>query len=150
MCPEESSVGMPRPLQMFFEILSWSGYNSNSVIWSISVTRLQVCEMEDVTAYMVILQNVFTLFDKIFVSTIELKRWFQTFLDISLPKKLSGHSHHPIEIVIWGVYCTIPFGFSLFRHFLVMTFQLVKLHVLLRITDDGSVPEMRIWSISLI
>ena len=33
-------------------------------------------------------------------------------------------------------------------HFLVITFQLFILHVWLRITDEGSVPEMRIWSIS--
>ena len=55
-----------------------------------------------------------------------------------------------IEIVILWVYYTIPFGFSLFRHFLVITFQLFILHVWLRITDEGSVPEMRILSISLI
>ena len=55
-----------------------------------------------------------------------------------------------IEIVILWVYHTIPFGFSLFRHFLVITFQFCILHVWLRITDEGSVPEMRIWSISLI
>ena len=47
-------------------------------------------------------------------------------------------------------YFTIPFGFSLFWHFLVITFQLFILQVWLRITDEGSVPEMRIWSISLI
>ena len=34
--------------------------------------------------------------------------------------------------------------------FLVLTFQLFKLHVCLRITDEGSVPEMRIWSISFV
>ena len=55
-----------------------------------------------------------------------------------------------IEIVILWVYYTIPFGFSLFRYFLVITFQFFILHVWLRITDEGSVPEMRIWSISLI
>ena len=55
-----------------------------------------------------------------------------------------------IKIVILLVYYTIPFGFSLFWHFLVITFQLFILHVWLRITDEGSVPEMRIWSISLI
>ena len=55
-----------------------------------------------------------------------------------------------IEIVIMWVYYTIPFGFSLFWHFLVITFQHLILHVWLRITDEGSVPEMRIWSISLI
>ena len=55
-----------------------------------------------------------------------------------------------IEIVILWVYYTIPFGFSLFWHFLVITFQLFILHVWLRITDEGSVLEMRIWSILLI
>ena len=55
-----------------------------------------------------------------------------------------------IEIVILWVYYTIPFGFSLIRHFLVITFQLLKLPVWLRITEEGSVPEMRIWSMSLI
>ena len=55
-----------------------------------------------------------------------------------------------IEIVILWVYYTIPFGFSLFWHFLVITFQLFILHVWLRITEEGSVPEMRIRSISLI
>ena len=40
--------------------------------------------------------------------------------------------------------------FSLFRHFLVITFQLFILHVWLRIVDEGPVQEMRIWSISLI
>ena len=45
---------------------------------------------------------------------------------------------------------TIPFGFSLIWHFFVITFQLFILHVWLRITDEGSEPEMRIWSISLI
>ena len=52
-----------------------------------------------------------------------------------------------IEIVILWVYNTIPYGFSLFRHFLDITFQLFKCFVWLRITDEGSVPEMRKWSI---
>ena len=48
-------------------------------------------------------------------------------------------------------YYTIPFGFSLFQHFWSsITFYLVKYFVWLRITDEGSVPEMRIWSILLI
>ena len=55
-----------------------------------------------------------------------------------------------IEIVILWVYYIIPFGFSLFGHFLVITFQIFILHVWLRITDEGSVPEMLIWSILLI
>ena len=49
-----------------------------------------------------------------------------------------GLLHHPfwLQLVFW--------------HFLVITFQLFILHVWLRITDEGSVPEMRIWSIMLI
>ena len=52
-----------------------------------------------------------------------------------------------IEIVKVWVYYTIPYGFDLFRHFLGITFHLFKFFVWLRITDKGSVPEMRIWSI---
>ena len=52
-----------------------------------------------------------------------------------------------IEIVILWVYNTISYGFSLFWHFLGIAFHLLKYFVWLRITDEGSVPEMRIWSI---
>ena len=55
-----------------------------------------------------------------------------------------------IEIVILWVNYTIPFSFSLFWHFLVISFQLFILPVWQMITDEGSVPEMRIWSMSLI
>ena len=55
-----------------------------------------------------------------------------------------------IELVSLWVYYTIPFGYSLVRHFLVITFQLLKLHLWQRITDEDSIPEMRIRSISLI
>ena len=48
------------------------------------------------------------------------------------------------EIVILWVYYTIPFGFSLIWHFWGITFQLLNYFVWLRITDEGSVPEMRI------
>ena len=48
-----------------------------------------------------------------------------------------------IEIVIVWVYYTIAFGFSSFFNFL-------NHFVWLRTTDEGSVPEMRIWSILLI
>ena len=51
------------------------------------------------------------------------------------------------EIIILRVYYTIPFGFSLIRHVLDISFQLLKILFWLRITDEGSVPEMRIWSI---
>ena len=54
------------------------------------------------------------------------------------------------EIVILWVHYTIPFGFSLIWHFLDITFQLLNYFVWLRITDEGSLPEMRIWSILLI
>ena len=52
-----------------------------------------------------------------------------------------------IEIVILWVYYTIPYGFSLFWHFWGITFHLFRYFVWLRITDEGSVPEMRIRSI---
>ena len=51
------------------------------------------------------------------------------------------------EIVILWVYYTIPFDFSLIFALLGITFQLL---VWLMITDEGSLPEMRIWSILLI
>ena len=54
------------------------------------------------------------------------------------------------EIVILWVYYIIPFGFSLFWHFWDISFQLLKLLLWLRTTDEGSVPEMRIWSILFI
>ena len=55
-----------------------------------------------------------------------------------------------IEIVIVWVYDTIPFGFSLFWHFWASTCNFWNYFVWLRITDEGSVPEMRIWPILLI
>ena len=45
---------------------------------------------------------------------------------------------------------TIPFCFSLIWHFLGYIFQLVGYFFWLRISDESSLPEMRIWSISLI
>ena len=55
-----------------------------------------------------------------------------------------------IEIVILWVYCTIPFGFTLFLALLGIDSHISNCFVCLRITDEGSVPEMRIWSILLI
>ena len=55
-----------------------------------------------------------------------------------------------ITIVMLWVYYTIPFGLSLFRHFFASLFNFLNYFVWLRITDEGSVPEMRIWSILLI
>ena len=43
----------------------------------------------------------------------------------------------------------VPFGFSLFGHFLEISFILLKLLFGERITDEGSVPETRKWSILL-
>ena len=50
-----------------------------------------------------------------------------------------------IEIVILWVYYTIPFDFSLFRHFWDIIFNVLSYFVWLRITDESSVPENRIW-----
>ena len=55
-----------------------------------------------------------------------------------------------IVIVILWVYYTIHFGFTLFWHFKASLFTFLNYIVWLRITDEGWVPEMRIWSILLI
>ena len=52
-----------------------------------------------------------------------------------------------LEIVILWVYYTIPFGLRLFRYFRDIIFNFRNHFVWLRITDEGSLPEMRIWSI---
>ena len=52
-------------------------------------------------------------------------------------------------VILW-VYYTIPFCFSLFRHFWVSLFNVLNYFDWLRITDEGSLPEMRIWFILLI
>ena len=55
------------------------------------------------------------------------------------------------EILSLSGYYTIPFDFSLFWHFWVFTFQLLKTTcVWLKITVEGSVSEMPIRSILLI
>ena len=51
---------------------------------------------------------------------------------------------------MFWVYYTIPFGFSLFWHFRVSVFYFWKHSVWRRVTDEGSLPTMRIWSILLI
>ena len=51
-------------------------------------------------------------------------------------------------IVMLWVYYTIPFGVNFFRHFWDIFFNLFNYFLWLRITDDGSIPEMRTWSIS--
>ena len=52
---------------------------------------------------------------------------------------LDGHVTEPYEM-------SVALGA---RPKVQLTFQLFILHVWLRITDEGSVPEMLIWSISL-
>ena len=53
-----------------------------------------------------------------------------------------------IEIVILWVYYTIPIGFNLFWQFFGITSHILNYFVWLRITGEGSLSEMRIWSIS--
>ena len=55
-----------------------------------------------------------------------------------------------IQIVILWVYYTVPSGFTLFWHFWAYIFNFLNYFLWLRITDEGSVPEMRILSILLI
>ena len=55
-----------------------------------------------------------------------------------------------IKIVIVRVYYTIRFYFSLFCHFWASFIIFLNYIVWLRITDEGSVPEMSMWSIVLI
>ena len=54
-----------------------------------------------------------------------------------------------IDIVIFGVYLTFPLVSVCFGFFLISLFNLFIYFVWPRITDDGSVLEMRIWSILL-
>ena len=55
-----------------------------------------------------------------------------------------------IEIVILWVYYTIRFGFSLFRQFRDNIFYFCNHFFWRMITNEGSLPEMRIWSILFI
>ena len=54
------------------------------------------------------------------------------------------------EIVSLWVYFTVLFGFTLIWHVWDFTFQFLNYFLWQRITDEGPVPEMRIWSILLI
>ena len=54
------------------------------------------------------------------------------------------------EIIVLLVYHTISFGFTLFRHFRAIISCFWNHFVWLRITDEGSLPEIRIWSILFI
>ena len=55
-----------------------------------------------------------------------------------------------IEVVILWVYCTIPLSFGFFRHILALFLKFYNYFLWRRITDEGSISEMRIWSILLI
>ena len=64
------------------------------------------------------------------------------------------HSHFPcwkfiVTVILW-VYYTIPFGSVCFGTFVISLFNFSNYFVWLRITDYGSVPEMRIWSILVV
>ena len=61
-----------------------------------------------------------------------------------------GLTTHGYSQVLFFYYYTTPFGFSLFRHFWGSLVNILNYFVWLRITDEGSVPEMRIWFILLI
>ena len=58
------------------------------------------------------------------------------------------HQHFYRNCNFWGL-LTIPFSLGLFWHFCDISFKLFSYFVWLRITDYGSVLEMRIWSILL-
>ena len=79
---------------------------------------------------------------------------FSILLRLRLVRSVLRASNFPclkfIEIAILWVYYTIPFGFTLFGHFWAYIFNFLNYFLWLRITDEGSVPGMRIWSISLI
>ena len=66
------------------------------------------------------------------------------------PKNFTPSSRTSVYTLDLWVYYTIPFDISLFWHVWDISFQLLKLLLWLRTTDEGSVPEMRIWSILLI
>ena len=55
-----------------------------------------------------------------------------------------------IGIVILWVYYTIPVGLSFSRQCLLLFFKFYNYFLWLRITDEGTIPELRIWSILLI
>ena len=55
-----------------------------------------------------------------------------------------------IEIVILWVDYTIPISYSIFGTFRISLSNFWNYFVRLMITDEGSVPEMRIWSILLL
>ena len=67
-------------------------------------------------------------------------------MDLPLSFGRNGQIHTSMS---W-VYYTIPFGFTLFWHFWTYISNFWNYFLWLRITDEGSVPEMRIWSISLV
>ena len=73
-----------------------------------------------------------------------LKSWpISQLVGIKTPQRLHG-------IVILWVYYTILFGFTLFKLFWVIIFNFWNHFVWLRITEEGSLSEMGIWSILLI
>ena len=51
-----------------------------------------------------------------------------------------------VIVILWVYYMVISLGFILFWHFLTSLLNFLSYFVWLRITDEGSVPEMRILS----
>ena len=56
----------------------------------------------------------------------------------------------PTDPYVTWVYYTTPFGFTLFWHFWTSLFDFLNYCVWLKITEEVSGPEIRIWSILLI
>ena len=74
--------------------------------------------------------------------------WLQLIRSVLRASKFSVLKFIPI--VIFRIYYMASiFGFSFFWYFCGISFQFLSYFVWLRITHEGSVPEMRIWSILL-
>ena len=104
-----------------------------------------------------------------YISTTSLTWWVSLLVDQRVPegtcsqvlrstsvdsKRFESINIFRVEIYWNCKFCglfTIPFGLSLFWHFCdtCISFQLFSYFVWLRINDDGSVLEMRIWFILL-
>ena len=92
--------------------------------------------------------NLWTARDRDFLFAYTLYKWCPWLV------AFEEHQIFPCFKIDWNCNCVgllhhpfwLQLVLALFRNY----FQFFKLHLWLRITDEGSVPEMRIWSISLI
>ena len=87
----------------------------------------------------------FVLFWQDFFTTVDFG-WFVAFLEHQIFRVFKIHS---FKFVIVWVYYTIPLALPCFGT-LGIHFNFLNYFLWLRITDEDSVPEMRIWSISFI